>query len=421
MITLRKEDNRLFYYQRWLAVGVVFFFFTFLDSYVVVQQIATSPVGWILPYFFLAIPLFVLGKLKPPSLFILLWCLGYLLIGFTSYVILPPSESALRVLIDRSFSSVFVLVTACLLTNPQVQARTRSALFIATLIGILNNCYQFINPSAFAGLYEGRASGLYMDPNDCSYALVLGMIFTVGLFPQKLRIPWILTVGFGIALTLSRGGLLCWLVVILAMIWNRIITYKNSILWLLGIGGILFIVVLLSSGDSLNNVAVIDENAFERVSGIMTGETLNDPSALERKGIAAKAEDMFLENPIFGRGIGSTSDFSITGFTVSTHNMYLLHAAEYGLFGLPILPLALYASTRHSCGESRKIANIFILFILLASLFSHTVLDQRSYLTVFALMSAMSASSQTYSNQFGNLKEARLSQARQISTSLDEL
>ena len=402
-------DKRLLYYQRWLAIGVILFFFTFLDTYIVVQQVATSPVGWIVPYFALTIPLFALGQIKPPSRFVLLWCLGYLLIGFTSYVLLPPSDPAVRVLIDRSFSGVFILVTACLLTNPQVQRWARLALILATLIGVLNNCYQFISPSAFAGLYEGRASGLYMDPNDCSYALVLGMIFTVGLFPQKLRIPWILIVGLGIALTLSRGGILCWIVVILAMMWNRIIAYRNSTFWLLGIGGILLMSVLIGSGDSSTNLGLLDSNAFERINGIISGETLNDPSALERKGIAEKAEEMFLENPIFGCGIGSTSDFSITGFTVSTHNMYLLYAAEYGILGIPILPLALYAVTRHACGEARTIANVFILFILLASLFSHTVLDQRSYLTAFALMSAMSVNSQLASRRSLDQKTAEFS------------
>ncbi len=387
------QSKWLLYYQGCLVVSVTLFFFTFLDTYVVTQHIISSPVGWVLPYWVLTIPLFIQRKVKFPPPSILFWCLGYLLIGVISYLIFSPSESSYRALIDRSFSSIFLLVTTSLLMDQQVQRWVRVALAIAVLIGVLNNCYQIIKPDSFAGLVEGRAAGLYMDPNDCAYALVIGMILTMSLFPQRFRIPWILIVGLGVALTFSRGGVLSWLLVAMMMVLTRIIAYNQAGLWILVIGILLLDITLLGSGNDFTD-GFADANLFERIDGIIHGETLDDPSAVERKGIMGKAWEMFLEHPVFGQGIGSTSNFSITGFSVSTHNMYLLHAAEYGLVGLPILPLAICAFTDKAFGETRKIANVFIFFILFASLFSHTVLDQRSYLIAFALMGVMSITSE---------------------------
>lgn len=393
MARVPNQSKWLLYYQGCLAVGVTLFFFTFLDTYVVTQQIASSPVGWILPYWVLTIPLFIQRKVKFPPPLILFWCLGYLLIGVISYFVFSPSESSYRALIDSSFSSIFLLITTSLLMDQRVQHWARVSLAIAVLIGVLNNCYQIFRPDAFAGLVEGRTAGLYMDPNDCAYALVVGMILTVSLFPQKLRIPWILIIGVGVALTFSRGGALSWILVVMMMGVTRIITYKQAGFWILVIGVLLLGTVFVGSSNDLSG-GFTDANLMERVDGILHRETLNDPSVIERKGIMGKAWEMFLEHPVFGQGIGSTFDFSVTGFTVSTHNMYLLHAAEYGLFGLPIVPLALLAFAGWAFGETKRVANVFIFFILFASLFSHTVLDQRSYLVAFAFMGAMSVTSE---------------------------
>lgn len=388
------NDKWLFHYQICLAFSVIFFFFTFLDVYIVTQKIVSSPVGWMLPYWLLTAPLFYKKKIKLPPPYILLWCLGYLLIVFTSYFVFPTSEISFRALIDRSFSVIFLLVTTSLMMNQKVQDRVRISLVIAILIGVFNNCYQISRADTFAGLVEGRAAGLYMDPNDCAYALVIGMILTVSLFPQEFRIPWILIIGIGVALTFSRGACLCWILVVTLLILTRIITYKQANLWVLVLGGLLLGVTIFGSDSGLAN-DLGNGDLFERLDGIIHGETLDDPSAVERKGIMGKAWEMFLDYPVFGHGIGSTSDYSITGFSVSTHNMYLLHAAEYGFIGLPILPLAIRAFTEQAFGETRKIANIFTLFILFSSLFSHTVLDQRSYLIAFALMGAMSVTSKS--------------------------
>jgi O-antigen ligase len=409
---LTKETHKsLLYYQRFLAVGVIFFFFTRLDTYLVVQQLASSPVGWIAPYCVLSIPLLMIrdkGKYPPRSVFC--WCLGFFIIAFLSYSFSPQSEFSLRAFIDRSFSVLFLLVTTFLFADQRIQRWTRYVLVAATGIGVFNNFYQILSPSAFGGLVEGRAVGLYLDPNDCANALILGMIITVDLLPKKLRLFWVMMVGFGVILTFSRGGILGWIMVVIMMSLTRVISFQKSLLSILVIGIILFFAVQLGSqwiGDSSNIYNQLDSTALERVESIIGGDAsaAEDASTIERKGVAEKGWEMFLERPFFGYGIGSTFDYSITTFSVSTHNMFLLYAAEYGIVGIAILPLAIYAVTHRARGETRKIGIIFTVFILLISLFSHTILSLNNYLIPFALMAVMSESSQTSSKQVSNLRK----------------
>lgn len=406
-----KTRNLLLYYQGFLAVSIIFFFFTRLDTYLVVKQLVSSPVGWMLPYFFLAIPLLIiLGKGKYPFRSIFYWCLGYFIVAFLSYSFFSQSEFSLRAFIDRSFSALFLLVTTLLFADQRIQRWTKYALIVATAIGVFNNFYQILNPSAFGGLVEGRAVGLYLDPNDCANALILGMILTVDLIPKKSRIFWILIVGFGVVLTFSRGGILGWMFVVIMMYLTRIIYYQKTLLWILVMGMLLFFVVQLGSewiADSSNIYNQLDSVALERVEDIINGgdSVVEDASTIQRKGVVEKGWEMFLERPIFGYGIGSTFDYSITHFSVSTHNMFVLFAAEYGIIGIPILPLAIYAVIHRACGETRKIGIVFATFILLISLFSHTVLSVNYYLIPFALMAVMSESSQNYYKQVSRLRE----------------
>jgi O-antigen ligase len=404
-VKFKTRSKWLLYYQGLLAIGVIFFFYTRLDTYLVVRELASSPVGWMLPYFAFCIPLFFLQKLNHFPRSVLYWCLGYFIATAISYSFFPSSEASLRALMDRSFSSVFLLVTTFLFMHQQVLRWTRHAIAIATLVGILNNSYQFfINQSAFGGLVEGRATGLYLDPNDCSSSLILGMIFTVRMFPPKFRVFWIVLVGLGIVLTLSRGGMLCWIITVITLSLTRVIYLKQFILWILGIG----LLLLLGSGDigdSWNQL--LDSNGFGRLEGIIDGSTVEDASALERKEVAQKGWEMFLERPIFGYGVGSTYDYSITRFTISTHNMYLQHLAEYGALGILILPLAIYSVIHRARGETRKIGICFAVFILFSSLFCHTVLSLNSFLISFALMAVMSEIIQTHPNQVSSLREYR--------------
>lgn len=405
-MTLRFNLNRnwLLYYQGVLAVSTIFFFFTRLDAYLVEKQQIISPVGWMLPYLALAIPLLILRKGRYPSRSVFFWCLGYFIVAFFSYSLSLRSQTSLGTLLDRSFASAFLLVTTFLFANQHVKNWTKYALMGATAIGVFNNFYQlFIDQSAFGGLVEGRATGTYLDPNDCANALILGMILTIDLLPKKNRFPWLLFVGVGVFLTFSRGGMLGWIIVLIMMTLTRVISPKKIVLGVITIGMLFLVATSLGvgwTGDGSSFYSQLDSVALQRVQGITGGSNsvVEDESTAQRAGIAEKGWQMFLERPVFGYGIGSTFDYSITGFPVSTHNTFLLFAAEYGAIGVLILPLAIYAVIHRARGETSRIGIVFAAFILVVSFFSHTVLALNYYLIPFALMAAMSKSSRVCAN-----------------------
>jgi hypothetical protein len=392
-----KQVHKLLIYQKLLAVAGVLLFFTHLDIYLVDAKIFSSPVGFVLPYFALiAILFFGLNrKLKLPSRFILFWCLGYAIISLISYAYISESAFSLKVLIVRLLSSLFLILMTDLFNEPEVRKWTRYSILVATIAGILINFFQLFIPYLFLTIVVSRPAGFYIDPNNCGIALLFGMIFTVTMLVQEFRIPWVLVVGIGILTTQSRGAIVCWVFAFILMILTRIIVTKQLVLWILGIGLILFLV--FDPGSALKietSNSLINFTINESLTGLMDRSNLNDDGAIERQEIANKASQMFFDRPIFGYGIGATFDDRITGFSVSTHNMYLLHAAEYGALGIPLIPLVIYAVIHTARGEAKKLSIIFAGSAFLCSFFSHTILDDRDILISFALMAAINSNNQ---------------------------
>jgi hypothetical protein len=392
-----KQAPKLLIYQKLLAVAGVLLFFTHLDIYLVDAKILSSPVGFVPPYFALiAIRFFGQNqKLKLPGRLILLWCLGYSIISLFSYAYISQSTSSSKVLIYRLLSIIFLGLMTCLLNDLRVQKWTRYSILVVTIAGIIINFCQLIIPSLLFAKAVDRASGLYIDPNNCGIALLFGMIFTVTMISQGLRMPWVLIVGIGILTTQSRGAILCWFFAFILMILTRIIVTKQLTLWILGIGLTLFIILHPGSAWKIeisNNL--INSTITETLTGLTDRSTLNDGSSIERQEVANKAWQMFFDRPIFGYGIGSTFDDRITGFYVSIHNMYLLHAAEYGVLGIPLLPLAIYAVIHNATGEAKKLSIVFAGSVCLCGFFSHTILDDRDILISFAIMASINSNNQ---------------------------
>ena len=231
------------------------------------------------------------------------------------------------------------------------------------------------------------------------------MIVTVTIITQQFRIVWVLMVGIGILATQSRGAILCWFFTVILMILTRIIFTTQLILWILGVGLILFIIFQADSGSKIqtsNNL--INSTVTENLTRLMDRSTLNDDSGVERQAIANKAWQMFFDRPVFGYGIGATFDDTITGFSVSTHNVYLLHAVEYGCLGIPLLPLAIYAVIHTARDERKKLSIVFAGSVFLCGFFSHTILDDRDILISFALMASINSNNHSEHIKIGATK-----------------
>ena len=385
------------YYPRALAVAAVLIFFTNLDGYLFSSEKLASvpPLYWIVAYLVLATPLLFNPKFfsslqRSPLIY---WCYGFILIsGIWLFFQSSHSEIVWQEFRLRLLSVLFLLCLLVVLSKEDAQLWARYAVLVAVVVGVGINFYELFHPTSF-GRIIGRSAGFYMNPNQSGNALVLGMIFSIGLLNQRFRVLLMLIIGAGVVLTFSRAAIAGYFIVVLALVLTRVISLRKSLL--VGVIGLsaLFVPLLLWWDEllwQLKGLGVLNQNVLERVDWFTNPKGTDDYSLIERQDVAREAWRMFTEQPILGHGLASTKDWS---YAVSSHNQYLNLMVDHGILGAFILPLLVLAVTWRASGEARQTALTFAAFALFIGLFSHNVLDERYCLMMFSLMAAMVVSS----------------------------
>lgn len=406
-ISRHSRKNFFVYSQSTLAVGAVAIFFTFLDVYLWETVKILPPVVFINLYIAAVVLLCILAKAAkivyriPAELTI--WCICYAVISLFAFLILlsfpsNPGEAGLQQLRTRILSELFLLLMFVIFSKyPQVQNITRLAICGAVVLAIFNNIIELSDPTIFGGLNNtGRAAGFYVNPNITGCALMLGLIFGIGVLPQKLRILYAVIVLIGIFMTFSRGAMLGWFLVMGIFYATNSISRRQLVIWIVSLLGIAIIFGSALSGlfdlDELQRSGMITanfDNIRERLEWLQNPKS--EDSADSRLEVVAIAWQMFGDHPWIGNGLASTDNLNNWG--ISTHNMYLLYIADHGIIGILILPSLVYAVLRNAQGESKYIGWAFGSFILLWGCFSHNILEERYILMCFSLMAAMNRSS----------------------------
>jgi O-antigen ligase len=249
------------------------------------------------------------------------------------------------------------------------------------------NIYELFNPLAFSSVL-GRSAGFYINPNQCGAALVLGMILSIGLLPQRYRLLFGLIVGLAVFLTFSRAAIIGWFIVISLMIKFGEISLKRSLM----VGSTivaLIAVITLSEWNTLQykleGLGVLNTNVLARV-GWLNNFASDDYSSLERKQIAELAWGMFADRPIFGSGVAASLTWS---FEKSSHNQYLNMMVDHGILGMFFLPLLVLAICWRATADVKPTAIALGTFISWWGFFSHNIFSERYILLSFALLSAM--------------------------------
>lgn len=394
----RTKSNLLTYYQCFLAVVAVLVFFTEADNYFFDSGITPAPKNLVILLCLASTPLLISLKsnnFQYLPIGVIIWCCLYLGISAASFLHSVPTELVTQELETRILTVLFLLVMTLIFSGePIVSKYARYTLFIAIFITIFNNFSELLDPLAFNGFNEtGRPAGFYKDPNKSGAALIMGMIFSIGLLPKKYRLPYFLLVFIGALITFSRGASLCLVILLILFIVKRLIPISQlySILSLL-----IILFFLGNAGNYLINQAselgILNHSIEKRIEAITN---FADPQAREaddgssRSDIASVAWRSFFEKPFFGHGIGYIREWG----EILPHNMYLTFMIEHGFLGATILPLLVLVITENASGEAKNLSLFFGSFILIWSLFSNTVLEDREVLMMFALLAVSSKSS----------------------------
>ncbi|GGA27752.1 hypothetical protein GCM10011326_44830 [Salipiger profundus] len=199
----------------------------------------------------------------------------------------------------------------------------------------LLNVFVVVMPQIFSvqmGSIQGRASGLYGNPNLC--ATFMAMLLPLMTFGKTLQVRFVhyIVVLIGIFFTFSRGGAVIWAVsVFLDLTFRpgaqgiRPKSIATNVLLSVLFSLLLLILVAVTWFDILDIVnPYLNADTIARLNGTDQG------SGSERLFVLALGYEAFTQNPFFGGGFAATRNW---GFEVSVHNMYILILAEFGVIG----------------------------------------------------------------------------------------
>lgn len=335
------------------------------------------------------------------------WAIANASIAMASFLWSSGSDVALQEVRNRVLSSLQLIAYVILLADARVRRVARTAIVLSTLGAIVLNLWEVTHPMAFS-MSLGRSAGFYVNPNIAGAALIAGMVLGLPAVPVRLRELYMLLVAVGVFTTLSRGALLCWMVVVAWLVVSRAvrgkrlaITFASGAALALSIGG-----AMIASGQ-LGYIGGGAERFVRQRLGIGNSAELGaDVSASSRSKLALHAADMFGERPLVGHGAGATVEWSEPE---STHNVYIRQLAEYGFFGAWLAPLLLVISWRAArmrASDPGSVASVyaddaddeqmrratstaFVIFLALWGLFSHNVLDDPFMLIGIALIATL--------------------------------
>lgn len=270
--------------------------------------------------------------------------------------------------------------------------------------------FRFV-PQGIEGSNPGRGAGMFINANAAAEIVVVGVIAVLPFIPMRFRAVVLVMMVVGVAPTLSRGGLILAAMVLIGAIVSRLLNRVQCAVLLIAVP-----LLVLAAVISFDRLAAAADSPLERtIARLVQFEGEGDGYSTEaRKWAAAQARDMIFERPILGSGIGATTREAVGE---GPHNMYLMLAAEQGLFGL-----ALYVSLIGMLGwsgwklsraghtvEAQDVGKVMVLYAgyyVVGGVFSHNILEAPYGIFVLGFLGV--AAMQSVRGQLGSWQRAAI-------------
>jgi len=126
-------------------------------------------------------------------------------------------------------------------------------------------------------------------------------------------------------------------------------------------------------------------NVLARLGFFTGNHSIADDSAQSRLSVAKAALTYFADNPLLGAGHSFTYHWE---YNISTHNIYLLLMAEYGILGMFIYPLLMLSIIWKAQGEAKQTGIAAIVYFLIIGLTSSNVLFGFHTLLIMGVLSS---------------------------------
>ncbi len=273
---------------------------------------------------------------------------------------------------------------------PILQTAARRGLLLGFLMLSASILYEVFSPGTFSNL-TSRASGFAGNSNfgALSMSLLLAALLHYRQREKRvLDLTLIAIAGLAVLATQSRSGLVEYAIVVavwgLYLFTDRSFSVKEA-LRLGGLGLLMFVLLALVLTFFIKQGGLFAGES-SRLSRMLAGKSLDDGSGDERMQIAFQAIRIIEQSPILGSGTGYTRRM-----IVPPHNQYLQQWVNNGVLGLGMYvllqgsALLIFLKRRYPAGVA------CMLVAVIGSCFSHNVLDQRTFICVFAILLGISA------------------------------
>jgi O-antigen ligase len=381
------------FYRHFLVFVIVAAFFTNISTYTV--RYGLIPLAWIGLLAGLSAPLILskIGKGKIELRPVVLWAVAFLLISIGWYYVAAQDAVAFQEVQTRFVSVIFLILALVAFSGEREQRLARYWIAGAVVLAAALNVYELFNPMTFSTI-PGRSSGLYANVNQSGAALVLGLILSYQVIPDRFKFLFVAISAAGVFPTFSRSAMIGWILIAAFFFARAGIKVQFRRIF---VGTIVAIVLVYSPlwsdlQQSLEDKGMLSLNVAERIA-FFTGGQAQDDSANERKAVVAKGWEMFGQQPVQGWGTGANRD--IPGFDVGTHNIYVAMLVDHGVIGFFIVPGLLLATVWGMNRRSFDLAAPWLLFMVMWGFFSHNVLEEHYILLAVALVAQVVWSSRT--------------------------
>lgn len=288
--------------------------------------------------------------------------------------------------------NLLIFLFACLLPLYAPLHRRFYLLSLAGLVALVWSIWSDVMVPMSFSMEFNRPAGFPGNSNWAALALVMLCAATLRYNADRYT-PFDLLVlaltGFGVFHTLSRSGMLNFLVLgmyymFTTYLGNRRRSGKVAVLLLLltGIGTLLLLLMPMM----LENTQLVTSNkATNRLTAFLSGKVVDDGSSAGRLSAVQDAVRLIEEAPLLGHGTG----FSRT-MTEKPHNLYLSQWVNNGIPGL-LAYLALLGGALRLFARRRTPQGVALIIVaLVGSFFSHNVLEQRTFLILLGCLVTIS-------------------------------
>ncbi len=378
-------------YQELLALAAVGIFFSNAVVYGYSQGLVAVPPGpVVLLLAAFALPLLASRWIlrQVIRLPLVLWVLGYVALIGGGFLVSRQDQGALDALRFALAAALTLLTFQVILAGRHALRMAQRAVLAVTILSVVLNIYELFHPGVLGRLY-GRSAGLYQNPNISGGAIVIGALLSFPVLHPHWRPYLFMLSGAGILPTFSRSAILVWLVTTGLLVWSRaLVVSTRQIVLMAGTSMAILAVVPSSTKVAVTQaVVVLTSHQFGRlVSGSHEG---SEASNAVRAEVARHAWELFADRPVVGAGLGATRSWTDA---TSTHNMYLLFLAEFGVLGFMWYLLALVAAVWPLPRSMRGQLMAIGAFWLLWGMVSHNLLEDRPMLFGLAMFGCLVAS-----------------------------